>query len=57
LVEQQKIDIEEETTAKSSLTRGIKKETKHEQRPSKSGEMEEQDNAAGAETEDLNNQR
>lgn len=54
MVEQQKIDIEEETTAKSSLTRGIKKETKHEQQPSKSGEMEEQDNAAGAETQDLN---
>jgi hypothetical protein len=55
LVEQQKIDIEEETTAKSSLIRGIKKETKDEQQqPSKSGEMDEQDNAAGAETEDLN---
>jgi len=54
LVEQQKIDIEEETATTSSLTRGIKKETKHQQQPSKSGEMQEQDNAAGAETEDLN---
>jgi hypothetical protein len=54
LVEQQKIDIEEETTATSSLTRGIKKETKHQQQPSKSEDMQEQDNAAGAETEDLN---
>jgi hypothetical protein len=54
LVEQQKIDIEEETTATLSLRRGLKKETKHEQQqPSKSGEVEEQDNAAGAETQDL----
>lgn len=54
MVEQQKIDIEEETTATSSLTRGIKRESKHQKQPSKSEDMEEQDNAAGAETEDLN---
>ena len=52
MVEQQKVDIAEETTA----AKGIKKEAKEQlqQQPSKSKEMGLQDNAAGVETKDLN---
>jgi hypothetical protein len=51
MVEQQKIDIEEESTTTAT---GIKKETKEQrqQEPSKSEETQQQDNAAGAETKD-----
>jgi hypothetical protein len=53
MVEQQKIDIEEESITTAT---GIKKETKEQrqQEPSKSEETQQQDNAAGAETKDLN---
>jgi hypothetical protein len=51
MVEQQKIDIAEEST---TATTGIKKETKEQQQQSsKSEEIPEQDNAAGVETKDL----
>ena len=53
MVEQQKIDIEEESTTTAT---GVKKETKEQplQQPSTSEKTEQQDNAAGVETKDLN---
>ena len=52
MVEQQKVDVAEESTTTAT---GIKKETK-EQRPedlSRAEETQQQDNAAGVETKDL----
>ena len=54
MVEQQKVDIAEESTITAT---GIKKETKEQpqqQQPSKSEVIQQQDNAAGVETKDLN---
>jgi hypothetical protein len=53
MVEQQKIDIEEESTTRAT---GIKKETKEQrqQQPSRAEEIQQQDNATGVETKDLN---
>ena len=55
MVEQQKIDIEEESTTTAT---GIKKETKEQrqQELSRAEETQQQDNAAGVETKDLNDQ-
>jgi hypothetical protein len=53
MVEQQKIDIEEASTTTAT---GIKKETKEQrqQQPSRAEETQQQDNATGVETKDLN---
>jgi hypothetical protein len=53
MVEQQKIDIEEESTTTAT---GIKRETKEQrqQELSRAEEIQQQDNAAGVETKDLN---
>jgi hypothetical protein len=53
MVEQQKIDIEEESTTTAT---GIKKETKEQRQQGlpKAEETKKQDNAAGVETKDLN---